>query len=128
MLNRITALRLATALLYLGPLLAGLSGGGWMLVPIFVVLFVLWILFLHPELSGASAWLPLLECVAVQALVVTMFFGIGRGLGGVTGLELPLPVWLTVMFSVAAIFLGRIACNPAALAADLSPAPPVKDA
>ena len=97
MLNRITALRLATALLYFGPLLAGLSGAGWAFIPIFVVLFVLWLLFLHPELSTSPEWLALLERAAVQALLVAILFGIGRGLGGVTGLPLPLPVWLTVI-------------------------------
>lgn len=127
MLNRITALRLATALLYFGPLLAGLSGAGWAFIPIFVVLFVLWLLFLHPELSTSREWLALLERAAVQALLVAILFGIGRGLGGVTGLQLPLPVWLTVMFSVAAIILGRIICNPAALPADLPESAPVRD-
>ncbi len=128
MLNRITALRFATALLYLGPLLAGLSGAGWALVPIFVVLFVLWILFLHPDLAASSAWLPLAERAAVQTLLVALFFGIGRGLGGVTGFVLPLPVWLTILVSVAAIFLGRFVCNPAALPADLPTPAPSKDA
>jgi hypothetical protein len=127
MLNRISALRLATALLYFGPLLAGLSGAGWAFLPIFVVLFVLWVLFLHPELSAAPEWLPLLERAAAQALLVAILFGVGRGLGGVNGLQVPLPVWLTVMFSVAAIFLGRIICNPAALPPDLPESPPVKD-
>lgn len=127
MLNRITALRLATALLYFGPLLAGLSGAGWAFIPIFVVLFILWIMFLHPELSATRAWLPLMERGIVQALLVTVLFGIGRGIGGVLGMLLPLPLWLTVLFSVAAIFLGRMICNPAALPPEPSQGEPVKD-
>jgi hypothetical protein len=115
MLNRITLLRVATALLYMGPLLAGLSGAGWAIVPIFVALFLLWIFFLRPELSAAPSWLPRLQLILVQTLLVTVFFGVGRGIAGVAGFPLVLPIWTTVSLSVLAILLGRLMYNPASL-------------
>jgi hypothetical protein len=115
MLNRITLLRGATALLYFGPLLAGLSGAGWALVPIFAALFMLWLIFLRPEMSRDRAGWALVERAAVQTLMVAVFFGIGRGIGGVAGVTLDLPSWTTVLVSVSAILLGRLIANPASL-------------
>ncbi len=120
MLNKITMMRGATALLYLGPLLAGLAGSGWAMVPVFSLLFVLWLLFLRPETwpgtasgaqSGAS-WLRLASHAAVQVLLVTLFFGIGRGIGGVLGAAIPIPFWLPVVLSTLAILVGRLIWNP----------------
>ena len=127
MLNRITLLRIATALLYMGPLLAGLSGAGWAIVPIFAALFLLWLIFLRPELSATPDWLPRLQLILVQTLLVTVFFGIGRGIGGVTGFPLAMPIWMTVLVSVAAILLGRVIHNPATLPPEAPQAPQVRD-
>ena len=122
MLNRITLLRGATALLYLGPLLAGLAGAGWALVPVFTLLFTLWLLFLRPETwPGHTAhWrsdgsvLTLATRVAVQALLVSVCFGIGRGVGGVSGWTPAIPFWIPVVLSSGAILLGRLIWNPQA--------------
>jgi hypothetical protein len=108
MLNRITLLRVATTLLYLGPLLAGLAGAGWSMVPIFAALFLLWLILLRPEFASERAWLPRLERALVQTLLVVVFFGLGRGIGGVVGVSLGLPVWSPILLSVAAILLGRL--------------------
>ncbi len=121
MFDKITLLRAATALLYLGPLLAGLGGFGWGLVPVFVLLFVLWLIFLRPESwPGTNAnwrngrsWLTLVSRGLVQALIVSILFGIGRGLGGVVGFPTAIPLWLPVLLSTAAILLGRLIWNPA---------------
>ena len=124
MLNKITLMRGATALLYLGPLLAGLAGSGWAMVPVFSLLFVLWLLFLRPETwpgtaSGArngASWLQLATRTLVQVLLVTVFFGIGRGIGGVLGAAIPIPSWLPVVLSTLAILVGRLIWNPDAAA------------
>jgi hypothetical protein len=63
----------------------------------------------------------------VQTLLVTVFFGIGRGIGGVAGFPLAMPIWMTVLVSVAAILLGRVMHNPAKLPPEVRQAPPVKD-
>lgn len=112
MLNRLTILRAAAALLYLGPLLAGLAGAGWSMVPVFVALFLLWIFLLRPDLAGQRAWLPRLERAAVQTLLVVVFFGIGRGIGGILGVTLGPPAWTAILISVMAILLGRLVLNP----------------
>jgi hypothetical protein len=120
MFNRITLLRGATALLYIGPLLAGLAGFGWALVPVFTLLFVLWLMFLRPETWPGTAadwrrgtsWLTFAARAAVQLLLVAILFGIGRGIGGVMGWTAPIPFFLPVVISSAAILLGRVIWNP----------------
>lgn len=109
----------ATALLYMGPLLAGLAGFGWaMLVP-FVSVFVLWLMMIRPhqwpqtygEWFHARAWLAALTIVLSQILLVAVLFGIGRGIGGVTG---ALPMFhplLPVGLSILAYPLSRLAWN-----------------
>lgn len=120
MFSKITLLRGATALLYLGPLLAGITGLGWAYVPVFTVLFVLWLLFLRPEMwPGAKQdwrrgadWLTLVARAAVQVLLVAVLFGVGRGLGGVMGWDPAIPFYVPVALSSAAIVLGRLIWNP----------------
>ncbi|MGL4319432.1 MAG: hypothetical protein ACRCS3_01080, partial [Paracoccaceae bacterium] len=82
----------ATAMLYMGPLLAGLGGYGWTMVPAFAGIFILWQMILRPhkwpqpyELDRADAWLAVATQVALQTLLVTICFGIGRGIGGAAG-------------------------------------------
>lgn len=126
MLNRITLLRVATALLYLGPLLAGLAGAGWTMVPIFAALFLLWLILLHPAFASERAWLPKLERVLVQTLLVVVFFGLGRGIGGVVGVSFGLPSWSPILLGVAAILLGRLVQGPHATGA-ATPGRPLRD-
>lgn len=119
-MNRIKLLMGATALLYLGPLLAGLAGFGWAQVPVFAAIFLMWLVILRPGQwpgSGADwvrgpAILSLVAKAAVQLLLVTVCFGIGRGLGGVLDFLPPLPFWLPLLISAAAIPLGRLIWNP----------------
>ena len=46
--------RLATALLYVGPLLAGLAGQGWAMVPLFLAVFLLSSIGEQPGLEGQT--------------------------------------------------------------------------
>lgn len=96
MLTRMRLVKGATALLYIGPLIAGLCGFGWSMVAPFTAIFVVWLMVLRPEqwpaspeewLSG-SAWLAALAQVLSQIVLVAVLFGIGRGLGGLADIGL----------------------------------------
>jgi hypothetical protein len=117
---RARLLKGATALLYFGPLLAGLGGYGWSMVPAFVAIFVLSQIILRPELwlhSWADfkrwdLWVSLGTQVAVQVLLVAVSFGIGRGIGGAAG---TLPVYspfLPLALSFLSIPLARLLWDP----------------
>lgn len=90
MLTRMRLVKGATALLYTGPLLAGLCGFGWTMVAPFTGIFVVWLMVLRPEqwptapaewLTG-QAWLAALAQVLSQIVLVAILFSVGRGLGG----------------------------------------------
>lgn len=117
-----TKLRLlmgATALLYLGPLLAGLGGFGWAVVPVFTLIFVLWLIVLRPHQwpRRPADWTAQVAVVAVtqalvQVLLVAVCFGIGRGIGGVLEFLPPFPVMLPVAVSFLSIPLSRLVWDP----------------
>lgn len=91
--NRMRLLKGATALLYIGPLFAGICGFGWGLVLPFTAIFVVWLMILRPEQWPASpeewltgrAWLAALAQVLSQVALVAVLFGVGRGIGAVAG-------------------------------------------
>lgn len=104
----------ATAMLYMGPLLAGLGGYGWTMVPAFAGIFTLWQIILRPqkwpapyELDRADAWLAVAAQVALQTLLVVICFGIGRGIGGAAG-SLPL---YSPLVPVGVSFLSIAICQ-----------------
>ncbi len=94
MLTRMRLVKGATALLYTGPLIAGLCGFGWDMVAPFTAIFVVWLMVLRPEQWASSpsewltgpAWLAALAQVLSQLLLVGILFGVGRGLGGLAGI------------------------------------------
>lgn len=94
MLTRMRLLKGATALLYIGPLIAGLCGFGWTMVAPFAGIFVVWLMVLRPEQWPASpaewltgqAWLAAFAQVLSQVALIAVLFGIGRGLGGLAGI------------------------------------------
>ncbi|MFC2970382.1 hypothetical protein [Acidimangrovimonas pyrenivorans] len=106
---------IATALLYMGPLLAGLSDYGWGVMPFFVVVFLVWLALMRPGLYPASGsgwtgrtWAALAGWAAVQVALVIFCFAVGRGVGGVLGALPALPLWLTLGLSTIAIPLARL--------------------
>ena len=111
----------ATALLYLGPLLAGLGRFGWAQVPVFVAIFVLWLIIMRPQQwpKTLAAWqrpealVTLAALTATQALLVVVCFGVGRGIGGVTGFVLALPMLLPIGISLLSIPICRLIRDPA---------------
>ena len=110
----------ASSLLYLGPLLAGLSGMGWSAVPVFIALFAFWLVVMRPSKwpRDLGKWTSDTAVaagaqVAVNALIVIILFGIGRGVGGVAGFIPNIQPWLPVAFSFLATPLSRLAWDPA---------------
>jgi hypothetical protein len=117
---RARLLKGATALLYFGPLLAGLGGYGWLMVPSFVAIFVLWQMIVRPhhwptslaEFTKGELWVGIAAQIAVQVLLVVICFGIGRGIGGAIG---ALPMYshaLPLSVSFLSIPLSRLLWNP----------------
>lgn len=114
--NRLRLLRLFTALLYFGPLLAGLMGHGWVMVAAFTLIFLLWSAILRPELwphgegdlERSDAIVALAALIASQVLLVIFCFAIGRGIGGVLGLKPALPAYLPLALSFLAVPLCRM--------------------
>lgn len=118
--NRLRWMQGATALLYLGPLLAGLGGFGWAVVPVFAAIFLLWLFILRPQQwprrwadwRQADALVRLATQAVVQLLLVLVFFGVGRGMGGVLGALPPFPLMLPIAVSFLSIPLCRMIWDP----------------
>ncbi|MDZ4395677.1 hypothetical protein [Cypionkella sp.] len=118
--NRMRWLMGATALLYIGPLMAGLGGYGWPLVPVFTLLFLLWHFILRPqtwprqfhEWTQYQAWATLFSNAAIQLLFVALLFGAGRGIGGALGFVPPYGAILPIAISFLSIPLARMIWDP----------------
>lgn len=106
----------ATALLYMGPLLAGLAGYGWGLVVGFAVIFLLWLIVMRPAMwprdpavwKSSEVWVPALGQFAAQVLLIVVCFGIGRGIGGVVGVVPMLSPIAPLAISFVAVPLTRL--------------------
>lgn len=115
MLTRLRLLKGATALLYIGPLFAGISGMAFGILVPFVVIFVVWLLVLRPEQWPATAdeWMtaPALGAAVTQVLsqilLVFVLLGAGRGIGALAGF---LPV-VNPIFPLAVSFLAIPLCR-----------------
>ena len=114
--TRMRLLKGATALLYIGPLFAGMSGFGWGLVVPFTAIFVVWLMILRPEQWPATPdeWLTGRACLATvaqilsQVALVAVLFGIGRGIGAVAGVVPVVNPVLPLSVSFLAIPLCRM--------------------
>ncbi|WP_415233443.1 hypothetical protein [Pseudorhodobacter sp.] len=110
----------ATALLYFGPLLAGLGGFGWAVVPVFAAIFLLWLVIVRPQdfprtladWAGPEALIGFAARAAMQVLLVLVCFGLGRGIGGVLGSVPTLPLMLPIAISFLSIPLARLVWDP----------------
>jgi len=139
--NRLRLAMGAGLLLYLGPLLAGMAGSGWPVVPVFTAIFLMWLVILRPQewpdrladWQRPEALVALAARAVVQIFLVALCFGIGRGIGGVLGVTLGLPVLAPIAVSLLSIALARLVGNPAEAAAldaplDNATAPPADPA
>jgi len=105
-----------SALLYTGPLYAGLAGYGFETVPLFAAIFMLWLNVVRPgdwpqsarawRTPRALAW-PML-IFYVQMLVVAFCLVMGRAMGGMIGFQPPLPLAFTLLVSLLAISTARL--------------------
>ncbi len=120
MQNRLRLLMGANTLLYFGPLLAGLGGYGWEIVPVFAAIFMLWLVILRPQdwPQSFDDWrlqriiIAVAARMTVQLLLVTMLFGIGRGIGGALGTIAAFPLMLPIAVSFLSIPLARLVWDP----------------
>jgi hypothetical protein len=120
MQNRLRMLMGVTALLYIGPLMAGLGGFGWSVVPVFAAIFLLWLFILRPhqwprtlgDWRDPQALIALLTQGLVQLLLVAVLFAVGRGIGGVLGTLPAFPVILPLSISFLSIPLARMVWDP----------------
>ncbi len=120
MQNRLRLLMGVTALLYVGPLMAGLGGYGWSVVPLFAAIFLLWLFIQRPHHwpQTPSDWtrpmmlMSLLTQALVQLLLVAVLFGVGRGIGGVLGTLPMFSVVLPLSISFLSIPLARLISDP----------------
>lgn len=118
--TRLRLLRAATVLLYFGPLLAGLGGYGWGLVPVFVGLFLMWLVVLRPQdfPNTRTDWLRPQVLVVfagralVQLLLVLACLAIGRGIGGVFNDVFLFPAALPIGVSASALVFARLIWDP----------------
>ena len=105
-----------SALLYSGPLYAGAAGYGLDTVPLFAVLFMIWLNVARPgdwprdreewRIPRAWAW-PMLIFV-VQMAVVAFCIVVGGAIAGFAGLTLPLPLLFTLLVSALGISLAKL--------------------
>lgn len=113
---------MSTALLYMGPLVAGLAGFGWQMIAGFTAIFMLWLVVMRPAMwpEALVDWvnrkvlLKLLFWVVVQTAIVGFCFAIGRGIGGTAGTLPPMPVWVPPLMSLLAVPVSRILWDPMA--------------
>jgi hypothetical protein len=118
--NNMRMLKAATALLYFGPLLAGLGGYGWAVVPVFAAIFMLFLIIIRPQEFPRSiadwakpeALVAFGARAAVQLLLVLVCFGIGRGIGGVLGSFPAFPYMLPIAISFLSIPSARMVWDP----------------
>lgn len=118
--NRLRLLMGANALVYLGPLLAGMAGFGWALLPFFAGILIFWLVLLDPRgwvhsrrdwITGRAA-IRVAGQVLMQVLLVAVLFGAGRGIAGVMGLSMSLPAVQLLALSFFALPATRLIWRP----------------
>ena len=113
---------ISTALLYMGPLVAGLAGFGWQMIAEFTAIFMLWLVVMRPAMwpEAVADWgnrrvlARFMFWAVIQAVIVAFCFAIGRGIGGTAGTLPPMPVWVPPLMSLLAVPVSRILWNPSA--------------
>lgn len=104
----------AMTLLYMGPLLAGLSGFGWRAAPVFVLVYLLWDFVTKPHHWPRSRadWetgtlAQIIIRMLLQSAVVALLFGLSRGIGGMAGTITAVPLGLPILMSMAGVVIAR---------------------
>lgn len=105
---------LFAAALYGGPVLAGLAGHGWNVLPVFAALFLVYVVATRkPDLSTPAGWAGLAIMAAVQIGLVALTWGAGLALSGVVA-PIALPLWAPLAITGLAAGFGAWAWRDAA--------------
>jgi len=116
---RSRALYATSALLYLGPLLAGLGGYGIETLPVFGVAFMIWLAIIRPGdwPANARAWRnprslawPAL-IFGIQLLLIGFLVAVGTGMQGLAEGTVPLHVASAYALPFAGVFLAWLLRN-----------------
>lgn len=115
---------LFTAMLYLGPLLAGIGRHAWPVLPAFAALFVMWTMVMRPaqwpgDRAGwldAGALVRVAATVAAQILLVVALYTVGRAIAGMLPQAPVLPEVAALAISLLAIPFARLTLEPAKIA------------
>lgn len=110
----------ALALLYCGPILAGLAGSDPAALWLFALFFIFWVVVLEPgqfprsqsDWRRPGIWLAVASRCCLQLLVLGLLFGIGRGIGGVYDTTPEISTALPPAISFMAIPLARLIHDP----------------
>ncbi|GKY89347.1 hypothetical protein [Sinisalibacter aestuarii] len=116
MINRYsrTGLFLFGVALYGGPVLAGLAGHGWAVLPVFAALFLLYVSATRkPDLSMPAGWAGLGMMAAMQVVLVVMVWAAGMLVANVAG-AIMLPLWAPIAITATAAGAGAWAYRDAA--------------
>ncbi len=117
---RLRLLMGATALVYIGPLLAGIADHSWLMVPVYTAVFILWLFIMRPHewprepdaWTRPQTWIAASAHIAVQLLLVACCFAIGRGMAGVAGLTIHIPPMVPLIISFMGIPVSRLIWDP----------------
>lgn len=103
-----------SALLYSGPLYAGLAGYGFATLPLFAAFLMAWLFVVRPgdwpetredwRVPRAVAW-PMLV-FAVQMVVAGFCLAMGRAIGGMYAMTLPMPLAVPAGLAVLGILIA----------------------
>lgn len=105
-----------SALVYSGPLYAGLAGYSFDVIPAFAVIFMLWLYVVRPQdwpqtpeawrTPRALAW-PLL-ILSGQMVLIGFCLVVGAGLGGILQFHAPLHLFLCLLISCLGVSVARL--------------------
>lgn len=111
--GRSWALLFALAL-YGGPVLAGLAGHAWSVLPVFAALFLFYIVATRkPDLSTGAGWAGLTGMATVQTVLVAAVWAIGIAAAQIAP-PVVLPIWAPLAITGVAAGLGAWAWRDAA--------------
>jgi len=101
---------IGTAVVFLGPLLAGLTLRPLPSVIVYAGIMVFWFLKVRPVAAPSPGRLALL--VALLTVLAALIHTVGTLAAGVFGLVWELPFWLPAMVSVLGVILARPPRDP----------------
>ncbi len=105
---------LLAALLYGGPMLAGLARHGWTVLPVFAALCLLHASVIHkPDLTNVAGRMGMILLALEQIALVAILWGAGLALARF-GMAIMLPLWAPVLVSALAAGVSAWAFRDAA--------------